>query len=153
MGFDKINGNLGNVNGFLFGKKVGKEEAAKAEAKKDVPVGQPQAAAETANIDKTNLNLDMNAIMGLHLTKQAGKVDTSEQATLARMERAFTQEPESYRLKQEFGIPAEIEGLDDDIAAFLPAKALAYIAKATPEIKERIGAASVNEFDRMVAMA
>ena len=24
--FDKINGNLGNVNGFLFGKKVEKEK-------------------------------------------------------------------------------------------------------------------------------
>ena len=67
MAIDKFNGNLGNVNNFLFGKKVEKEETKKAAPKENVPVGQTQAAAETAKTDKTNLNLDANAIWGLHL--------------------------------------------------------------------------------------
>lgn len=146
---DKFNGNLGNVNGFLFGKKVEKEDAAKTQAKKDVPVGQPQAAADAAKVDKTNLNLDMNAILGLHLTKSANKVDTSEQATGARAAELYAS-ADFQALNKEFGI---YDDVDPEIGQFLSPKVLSYIANATPEVKERIETGAVTEFDRMVAIA
>ena len=146
---DKFNGNLGNVNGFLFGKKVEKEDTAKTQAKKDVPVGQTQAAADAAKVDKTNLNLDMNAILGLHLTKSANKVDTSEQATGARAAELYAS-ADFQALNKEFGI---YDDVDPEIGQFLSPKVLSYIANATPEVKERIETGAVTEFDRMVAIA
>ena len=153
MAIDKFNGNLGNVNNFLFGKKVEKEEPKKAAPKENVPVGQTQAAAESAKVDKTNLNLDANAIWGLHLTAQAKKVDTSDKAVEARASQFFKAEPDIYALKHEAGIPAEVEGLDEDIAAFLSPKTLSYIAQAPAEQAERIGAGAVDEYDKMIAFA
>ena len=153
MAIDKFNGNLGNVNNFLFGKKVEKEETKKAAPKENVPVGQTQAAAETAKTDKTNLNLDANAIWGLHLTAQAKKVDTSDKAVEATASQFFKTEPDIYALKKEAGIPAEIEGIDDDIAEFLSPETLSFLAKVPPEQAERISNGTVNEFDRMIALA
>jgi len=147
MTFDKVNGNLGNVNGFLFGKKVDKEEAAKTEAKKDVPVGKPQAAPETAKVDKTNLNLDMNAIMGLHLTKQAQKTDVTDKAVSARASE-FYASADFQALNKEFGI---YDDVDPEIGQFLSPKVLSYIAQATPEVKERIGAGVVADFENIIA--
>lgn len=146
---DRLNGNLGNVNGYLFGgKKVDKEEAAKTGAKQDVPVGQTPAAADAAKVDKTNLNLDMNAILGLHLTN-AGKVDTTEKATAARAAELYAS-ADFQALNKEFGI---YDGVDPEIGQFLSPKTLAYIANATPEQKERIGACTVKDFDNLVAVA
>ena len=153
MAIDKFNGNLGNVNNFLFGKKVEKEETKKTAPKENVPVGQTQAAAETAKADKTNLNLDANAIWGLHLTAQAKKVDTSDKAVEARASQFFKTEPDIYALKKEAGIPAEIDGIDDDIAEFLSPETLSFLAKVPPEQAERISNGTVNEFDRMIALA
>lgn len=153
MAIDKFNGNLGNVNNFLFGKKIEKEETKKTAPKENVPVGQTQAAAETAKVDKTNLNLDANAIWGLHLTAQAKKVDTSDKAVEARASQFFKTEPDIYALKKEAGIPAEIEGIDDDIAEFLSPETLSFLAKVPPEQAERISNGTVNEFDRMIALA
>ncbi|MBS6603605.1 MAG: hypothetical protein KH301_07620 [Brachyspira sp.] len=144
--FDKINGNLGNVNGFLFGKKVEKE---KTEAKTDVPVGKTPEAAKTAKADTTNLNLDMNAIMGLHLTQQAGKVDTSEKATAARAAE-FYANADFQALNKEFGI---YDDIDPEIGQFLSPKTLSYIANATQEQRDRIGADTVNTLDKMIAVA
>lgn len=146
---DRLNGNLGNVNGFLFGKKVDKEETAKTTAKKDVPVGQTPAAPETGKVDKTNLNLDMNAIMGLHLTKTANKVDTSEKATAARAAELYAS-ADFQALNKEFGI---YDDIDPEIGQFLSPKTLSYIANATPEQRDRIGADTVNNFDNMIAVA
>ena len=129
---DKFNGNLGNVNGFLFGKKVDKDDTTKTEAKKDVPVGQTKQV-EAPKSKPINLNEDPRAMytsMGLSLSTGA--------STEANMTKFFTEAPEIYGLKKEFGIPAEIDGLDEDLAAFLPAKALAYVAKMTPQQQDRI---------------
>ena len=153
MAIDKYNGNFGNVNNFLFGKKVEKDETKKAAPKENVPVGQTQAASETAKVDKTNLNLDANAIWGLHLTAKAKKVDTSDKAVEARASQFFKTEPDIYALKQEAGIPAEIDGIDEDIAAFLSPKALSFLAQVPADQAERISSGTVNEFDKMIALA
>ena len=107
-----------------------------------------QAIEEAAKADVTNLNLDMNAIMGLHLTK-AGKVDTSEKATGARAAELYAS-ADFQALNKEFGI---YDGVDPEIGQFLSPKTLAYIANATPEQKERIGAGTVKDFDNLVAVA
>ena len=146
---DRLNGNLGNVNAYLFGgKKVDKDEIAKTGAKENVPVGQTQAAQEAAKADVTNLNLDMNAIMGLHLTK-AGKVDTSEKATGARAAELYAS-ADFQALNKEFGI---YDDIDPEIGQFLSPKTLAYIANVTPEQKERIETGAVKDFDDLVAVA
>ncbi len=137
-GIDKFNGNLGNVNGFLFGKKVEKDETQKAAAKKDVPVGQTSNTEQVGNKD-LNLNFDPKAIyssMGLNLSKNT--------STEANMEKFFLESPEIYALKAEFNIPAEIEGLDKDFEEFLPSKALAFIAKTTPQQMDRIAFNTIN---------
>lgn len=145
---DRLNGNLGNVNGFLFGKKVEKEEAAKTETpKENVPVGQPQAAEETAKVDKTNLNLDMNAIMGLHLTQKAQKTDVTEQAVGARAAELYAS-ADFQALNKEFGI---YDDVDPEIGQFLSPKVLSYITQAAPEVRERIGAGVVVDFENIVA--
>lgn len=149
MPFDKINRNVGNVNGFLFGKKVDKEETAKTTAKKDVPVGQTPAAPETGKVDKTNLNLDMNAIMGLHLTKTANKVDTSERATTARAAELYAS-ADFQALNKECGI---YDDIDPEIGPFLSPKTLSYIANATQEQCDKISADTVNRFDKIIALA
>lgn len=144
MAIDKFNGNLGNVNNFLFGKKIEKEETKKTAPKENVPVGQTQAAAETAKADKTtNLNLDANAIWGLHLTAQAKKVDTSKEATGARAAE-FYASADFQALNKEFGI---YDDVDPEIGQFLSPKTLSYIANVSPEQRERIGADVLNNLD------
>ncbi len=131
-GIDKFNGNLGNVNGFLFGKKVETDETQKTAAKKDVPVGQTSNTEHIENKD-LNLNFDPKAIyssMGLNFSKNT--------STETNMDKFFLESPEIYTLKAEFKIPAEIEGLDEDFVEFLPSKALASIAKMTPQQMDRI---------------
>lgn len=145
---DRLNGNLGNVNGYLFGKKVDKEDAAKTAAKQNVPVGQTQAAADAAKVDKTNLNLDMNAILGLHLTN-AGKVDTSEKATSARAAE-FYASADFQALNKEFGI---YDNIDPEIGQYLSPKTLSYLANVTPEQRERIENGTVADYDNLVAVA
>lgn len=148
-GIDKFNGNLGNVNGFLFGKKVEKDDTQKTAAKKDVPVGQPQAA-ETAKVDNTtNLNLDMNAILGLHLTTKGNKVDTSEKATATRAAE-FYASADFQALNKEFGI---YDNIDPEIGQYLSPKTLSYIANTPTEQQERIGTDTVDQFDKMIAVA
>lgn len=144
---DKFNGNL--VNGFLFGgKKIDKEET-KTAPKKDVPVGQPQAAVEPAKVDKTNLNLDMNAVLGLHLTKTAQTVDNSEKAVAARAAE-FYASADFQALNKEFGV---YDDIDPAIGQFLSPKTLAYISNTTPEARERIETGVTKDFDQMVAIA
>ncbi len=145
---DRLNGNLGNVNGYLFGKKVDKEDTTKTGAKQNVPVGQAQAAADAAKIDKTNLNLDMNAILGLHLTN-AGKVDTSDKATSARATEYFAS-ADFQALNKEFGI---YDDVDPEIGEYLSPKTLSYLANVTPEQRERIGNGMVTDYDNIIAVA
>lgn len=148
-GIDKFNGNLGNVNGFLFGKKVEKDETQKAAAKKDVPVGQPQAT-ETTKVDKpTNLNLDMNAILGLHLTTKGNKVDTSEKATAARAAELYAS-ADFQALNKEFGI---YDNVDPEIGQYLSPKTLSYIANTTIEQQETIGLDMEDILDNKIALA
>lgn len=144
---DKFNGNL--VNGFLFGGKKVNNDDTKTAPKKDVPVGQPQAAVEPVNVDKTNLNLDMNAVLGLHLTKTAQTVDTSEKAVAARAAE-FYASPDFQALNKEFGV---YDNIDPAIGQFLSPKTLAYISNTTPEARERIETGVTKDFDQMVAIA
>lgn len=129
---DKFNGNFGNVNGFVFGKKVENEDTQKTVANQDVPVGQTSNTEKVGNKD-LNLNFDPKAIyssMGLSLSKNT--------STEANMEKFFLETPQMYTLKTEFKMPAEIDGLDEDFAPFLSAKALAFTAKMTPQQMDRI---------------
>lgn len=152
MAIDKFNGNLGNVNNFLFGKKVEKEETKKAAPKENVPVGKPEAATETAQVADVK-GKTINEIFGLYKLEEAKKVDTSDKAVAARAAQFFKSEPDIYALKQEAGIPAEVEGLDEDIAAFLSPKTLSFIAQVPAEQAERISTGTVSEYDRMIALA
>lgn len=143
---DKFNGNL--VNGFLFGgKKIDKEETAttaKAKTNETLPLVAP---ANTTKVDKTNLNLDMNAVLGLHLTKTAQTVDTSEKATAARAAE-FYASADFQAFNKEFNI---YDDIDPAIGEFLSPKTLAYVAKTTPEARERIGTGVTNYLDTLVS--
>lgn len=145
---DKFNGNL--VNGFLFGgKKVDKEDTAttaKAKTNETLPLVAP---ANTTKVDKTNLNLDMNAVLGLHLTKTAQTVDNSEKAVAARAAE-FYASADFQALNKEFGV---YDNIDPAIGQFLSPKTLAYISNTTPEARERIETGVTKDFDQMVAIA
>lgn len=144
---DKFNGNL--VNGFLFGgKKIDKEET-KTAPKKDVPVGQPQAAVEPAKVDPLNLNFDSKCIYNKQLAFQSQKVDTSEKATAARAAEYYAS-ADFQAFNKEFNI---YDDIDPAIGQFLSPKTLAYVAKTTPEARERIETGVTKDFDQMVAIA
>lgn len=152
MAIDKFNGNLGNVNNFLFGgKKVEKEETKKTAPKENVPVGKPEAAAKTVNVADIQ-GKPISEIWGLYKLEEAKKVDTSDKAVAARAAQFFKAEPNIYALKDVSGIPPEIEGIDDDIAALLSPKERSFVAQVPPEQVGRISLGTVSEFDRMVAL-